>query len=100
MFEFFIKPYFHNLIKIINMFILIEKFLLIAIQPSFGTAGIIGLITPAMILSSRINFKNFAKFDKKIKLIHRSKKKYSAKHSRNVFRFVISVQSFFCVFNK
>lgn len=64
MFEFFIKPYFHNLIKIINMFILIEKFLLIAIQPSFSTAGIIGLVTAAMILSSKMNFKNFVKFDK------------------------------------
>jgi cell division protein FtsW len=34
---------------------------LIAIQPDFGTAGIIALIAAAMILSSGMNFKNFAK---------------------------------------
>lgn len=34
---------------------------LIAIQPDFGTAGIIALIALAMIVSSGMNFKNFAK---------------------------------------
>ncbi len=34
---------------------------LIAIQPDFGTAGIIALIAGTMILSSGMNFKNFAK---------------------------------------
>jgi cell division protein FtsW len=34
---------------------------LIAIQPDFGTASIIALIAGAMILSSGMNFKNFAK---------------------------------------
>jgi cell division protein FtsW len=40
---------------------LILVFGLIAIQPDFGTAGIIALIAGTIILSSGMNFKNFAK---------------------------------------